>query len=130
MIRYEFGAHWFTTIAGSHVAFCLCCTQTGVPESNSWYFLSGLLVLPCLLMSPGRSGAFPMHQVHWAIGVSSFPLECAVSSIAMMMQCCLTGVWPCSQTNLKSMGFPSFPALSINFLATPTILAMNLLDLG
>ena len=50
MIQYEFGAHWFTTIAGSHVAFCLCCTQTGVPGSNSWYFFSGLL-FPCLLMS-------------------------------------------------------------------------------
>ena len=50
-IQYEFGAHWFTTIAGSHVAFCLCCTQTGVPGGNSWYFLSGLLVLHCLLMS-------------------------------------------------------------------------------
>ena len=27
-------------------------------------------------------------------------------------------------------GFPSLPALSINFLATPTILSTNLLDLG
>ena len=51
MIQYEFGAHWFTTIAGFHVAFCLCCTQTGVPGNNSWYFLSGLLLFPCLLMS-------------------------------------------------------------------------------
>ena len=51
MIQYEFGAHWFTTVAGSHVEFCLCHTQTGVPGSNSWYFLSGLLLLPCLLMS-------------------------------------------------------------------------------
>ena len=50
MIQYEFGAHWFTTIAGSHVVFCLCCTQTGAPGNNSWYFLSDLLLFPCLLM--------------------------------------------------------------------------------
>ena len=51
MIQSEFHAHWFTTIAGSHVAFCLCFTQTGVPGNNSWYFFSGLQLFPCLLMS-------------------------------------------------------------------------------
>ena len=34
MIQLELGAHWFTTVAGSHVAFCLCCTLAGVPGSN------------------------------------------------------------------------------------------------
>ena len=39
MIQYELGAHWFTTIAGSHVAFYLCCTQTG--HGSHWDWKSG-----------------------------------------------------------------------------------------
>ena len=31
----QFGAHWFITGAGSHVAFCLCWTQTSVPGASS-----------------------------------------------------------------------------------------------
>ena len=119
-----------TTIAGSHVAFCLCCTQTGVPGSNSWYFLSGLLVLSCLLMSSwwvwcisgapsalGNCGKFFSLGVHCVINCNGD---------AILPDCGVT--LPSNKPEIH--GFPSFPAFSINFLATPTILSMNPLDLG
>ena len=86
IIQCEFGAHWFTTVAGSHVAFCLCwCTLGKFSVISLVYSLASLLV-------PGEFGTFLGHLECWEVGAGFSPWVCTVSVIAMVMQCCLTVV--------------------------------------
>ena len=58
---------------------------------------------PAFLPAPGVFGAFPVHQVHWAVVGSFSPLVCSVSSVTKVMQCCLTVESFCTQADLKFM---------------------------
>ena len=89
------------------LVYCYCWFQCSIlpvlhPNWCTWhqFFVLPFRLIPLpfdeLLMSLVHiwciSGAYLVHQVHRAIVANSFPWESAVSSVAKMMQCCLTGV--------------------------------------
>ena len=127
-IQYELELFWLTTVAGSQDVFCLCWTQTAIPGVNSMQFLSGLF--GCLLMS-----SWWVSYISWAPSVLGTWGKSFSLGVRWVMSCNGEAMPTDYGVTLYSYrpeihGFPLLPALSINFLATPTILSTKPLDLG
>ena len=142
------------------MSFRILCHDVSVPIRNSWDVKLGVTCLCwpfsllCFLFAISRHRSDFQHSsgtsVHFWLFCTIFLYNPIGVWYTLVYHCCwfpcsilpmLYPIW-CTWEYFRVVsfwflplpfnehGFPSFPALSINFLGTPTILSTNPLDLG